>query len=43
MTDSNIIPLNKPETQDVLQEIPQEGAKKLLAQAIEAELTPFLA
>lgn len=43
MTDSNIIPLNKPETQDALQEILQEGARKLLAHAVEAELATFLA
>jgi len=36
MTDNNIIPLNKPEAKDPLQEILREGegAKKLLARAV---------
>lgn len=42
MTDSNIIPLNKPEAADPLQEILREGARKLLANAVEAEITTFL-
>ena len=43
MSDSNIIPLNKPEACDPLQAILKEGAQKLLAQAIEAEIASFLA
>lgn len=43
ITDSNVIPLNKPEVQDPLQEIQREGARQLLANAIEAEIKTFLA
>jgi len=43
MTDSNVIPLNRPEAQDPLQEILREGARKLLAKAVEAEIKTFLA
>ncbi|MCL7423478.1 MAG: IS256 family transposase, partial [Methylobacter sp.] len=42
MTDSNIINLNKPEQNDPLQEVLREGARKLLAAAIEAEVAAFL-
>ncbi len=43
MTNNNVIPLNKPEEIDPLQEILQEGARKLLASAVEAEIEYFLA
>ena len=38
MTDSNIFNLNKPDQNAPLQEIPREGARKMLAAAIEAEV-----
>lgn len=43
MSDSNVIPLNKPESVDPLQAILKNGAQQLLAQAIEAEIASFLA
>ncbi|MEF3077276.1 transposase, partial [Methylobacter sp. Wu1] len=43
MTDSNVITLNKPEQNDPLQEVLREGARKLLAAAIEAEVAAFIA
>ena len=43
MTDSNIIPLKKPDTPDPLEAILKQGAQQLLAQAIEAEIADFLA
>jgi putative transposase len=43
MTDSNVISLNKPEQNDSLQEVLREGARKLLAAAIEAEVAAFIA
>jgi putative transposase len=43
MTDSNVITLNKPAQNDPLQEVLREGARKLLAAAIEAEVAAFLA
>lgn len=42
MSDSNVIALNKPEACDPLQAILKEGAKQLLAQAVEAEIASFL-
>ena len=36
MTDSNIFNLNKPDQNDPLQEVLREGARKMLAAAIEA-------
>lgn len=42
MTDSNIIPLEKPDTSDPLASILKQGAQQLLAQAIEAEIAEFL-
>jgi transposase-like protein len=42
MTDSNVFNLNKPEQNDPLQEVLQEGARKMLATAIEAEVATFL-
>jgi putative transposase len=42
MTDNNVITLNKPEQNDPLQEVLREGARKLLAAAIEAEVEAFL-
>lgn len=42
MTNTNIISLNKSEEQDPLQDILQQGAKQLLAQAVEAEIETFL-
>ncbi|MGR9046650.1 MAG: IS256 family transposase [Gammaproteobacteria bacterium] len=42
MTDSNIITLNKPEQNDPLQEVLREGARKILATAIEAEIAAFI-
>ncbi|WAK03154.1 IS256 family transposase [Methylobacter sp. YRD-M1] len=42
MTDSHVITLNKPEQNDPLQEVLREGARKLLAAAIEAEVAAFL-
>jgi putative transposase len=43
MTNSNVINLNKPEQNDPLQEVLREGARKLLAAAIEAEVAAFIA
>ncbi len=43
MTESNVITLNKPEQNDPLQEVLREGARKLLAAAIEAEVAAFIA
>lgn len=42
MTDSNIFNLNKPDQNDPLQEVLREGARKMLAAAIEAEVTAFI-
>jgi putative transposase len=42
MTDSNIFKLNKPEKSDPLQEVLREGARKMLAAAIEAEVSVFI-
>ena len=42
MTDSNIFNLNKPNQNDPLQEVLREGARKMLAAAIEAEVTVFI-
>ena len=43
MTNNKVIPFNKPEEIDPLQEILQAGARKLLASAVEAEVEHFLA
>jgi putative transposase len=43
MTHNNVITLNKPEQSDPLQEVLREGARKLLAAAIEAEVAAFIA
>mgnify|MGYP002398328376 CR=1 FL=1 len=40
MTDSNVLKLNTPD--HPLQEVPREGARKMLATAIEAEVAAFL-
>jgi transposase-like protein len=42
MTNSNVITLNKPEQSDPLQELLKEGARKMLASAIEAEVAEFI-
>ena len=42
MTDSNIFKLNKPEQNDPLQEVLREGARKMLAAAIETEVSDFI-
>lgn len=42
MTDSNIFTLNKPEQNDPLPEVLREGARKMLATAIEAEVAAFI-
>jgi hypothetical protein len=42
MTDSNIFKLNKPEQNDPLQEVLREGARRMLAAAIEAEVASFI-
>ena len=42
MTNSNVITLNKPEQNDPLQELLKEGARKMLASAIEAEVAAFI-
>ena len=42
MTDSNIFKLNKPDQSDPLQEVLREGARKMLAAAIEAEVSDFI-
>ena len=42
MTNSNVITLNKPEQNDPLQEVLREGARKMLAVAIEAEVAVFI-
>jgi putative transposase len=43
MTDNNVVHLNKPEQNDPLQEVLREGARKMLAAAIEAEVAAFIA
>lgn len=42
MTDSNVVSLNSP-VKDALSELLKEGAQQMLAQAIEAEVSEFLA
>ena len=42
MTNSNVITLNKPERNDPLQELLRDGARKILATAIEAEVAAFI-
>ncbi len=42
MTDSNVITLNTPEQNDPLQEVLREGARKMLAAAIESEIAIFI-
>jgi putative transposase len=42
MTECNVISLNKPEQNDPLQEVLREGARKMLAAAIEAEVAAFI-
>ncbi|PXV84281.1 Transposase, Mutator family [Nitrosomonas eutropha] len=42
MTDSNILKLNKPEQNDPLQEVLREGARRMLAAVIEAEVSTFI-
>lgn len=42
MTDSNVFKLNKPEQNDPLQEVLREGARKMLAAAIESEVASFI-
>ncbi len=42
MTDNNVFKLNKPEQNDPLQEILREGARKMLAAAIESEVASFI-
>ena len=42
MTNSNVITLNKPERNDPLQELLRDGARKMLATAIEAEVAAFI-
>lgn len=42
MTDDNIFKLNKPDQDDPLQAVLREGARKMLAAAIEAEVSIFI-
>ena len=42
MTDGNVFKLNKPEQNDPLQEVLREGARKMLAAAIESEVVSFI-
>ncbi|SDI13535.1 transposase [Nitrosomonas sp. Nm132] len=42
MTDNYVFKLNKPELDDPLQEVLREGARKMLAAAIEAEVSAFI-
>ncbi|GJM30597.1 MAG: hypothetical protein DHS20C17_32320 [Cyclobacteriaceae bacterium] len=42
MTDSNIFKLNQPEKSDPLQEVLREGARKMLAAAIETGVSVFI-
>ena len=42
MSDSKVIPLHKPVADDPLQTLLREGARQLLAHAVEAELADFL-
>jgi putative transposase len=42
MTDDNVIEFNKPAPIDPLQKVLQEGARQLLASAVEAEIASFL-
>lgn len=41
MTDNNIFKQNKPEQNDPLQEVLREGARRMLAVAMEAEASTF--
>jgi len=41
MTDSNVFNLNKPEKNDPRQDVLREGARKMLAAAIESEVISF--
>ena len=42
MTDDNVFKLNKPDQDNPLQEVLREGARKMLAAAIEAEVSTFI-
>ena len=42
MTDNNVFKLNKPEQDNPLQEVLREGARKMLAAAIEAKVSIFI-
>ena len=42
MTDNNVFKLNRPEQDDPLQEVLREGARKMSAAAIEAEVSTFI-
>ncbi len=42
MTNSNIFKRNKPEKNDLLREALREGARKMLAAVIEAEVSTFI-
>lgn len=42
MTDDNVFKLNKPDQDDPLQAVLREGARKMLAAAIEAEVSIFI-
>ena len=42
MTDDNVFKLNKPGQEDLLQEVLREGARKMLAAAIEAKVSTFI-
>ena len=42
MTDNNVFKLNKPEQDNLLQELLREGARKMLAAAIKRKYRPLL-
>ena len=42
MTNDNVFKLNKPDQDDPLQAVLREGARKMLAAAIEAEVSIFI-
>jgi len=42
MTDANVFKLNKPDQDDPLQAVLRDGVRKMLAAAIEAEVSTFI-
>lgn len=42
MSDANVIQLNRPEPSDILLELCREGARKMIAAALETEVQSYL-